>query len=90
MFLIEDTSSVKKACELMALSLSKAWDMLNELEKELGYPVVERRHGGSHGGRTALTQEGLKFLKAYQQFENNVFILAQEEFSKQFHATGIL
>jgi molybdate transport repressor ModE-like protein len=90
LFLIDDTSSVKKACDLMALSLSKAWDMLNELEKELGYSVVERRHGGSHGGRTALTPEGLDFLNAYQQFENNIFVLAQEEFLKRFHATGIL
>jgi len=90
MFLIEDTSSVKKACDMMALSLGKAWDMLNKLEKELGYPVVERRHGGSHGGRTALTPEGLVFLEAYQRFESNLFQYAQKEFAEQFYTTDIL
>lgn len=90
MFLIEDTNSVKGACDMMALSLGKAWDMLNKLEKALGYPVVERRHGGSHGGRTALTPEGLAFLKAYQQFESNLFQYAQKEFTEQFYTTNIL
>ena len=90
LFLIHDTNSVKKACELMALSLGKAWDMLNKLEKELGYPVVRRRHGGSHGGQTALTEQGLAFLKAYQRFESNIFRYAQNEFDKQFHIDNIL
>lgn len=90
LFLILDMNSVKKASEMMALSLGKAWDMLNKLEKELGYAVVIRRHGGSHGGRTALTDEGIAFLKAYQQFESNVFHFAQTEFDKQFHSSNIL
>lgn len=90
LFLILDTNSVKTASEMMALSLAKAWDMLNKLEKELGYPVVVRRHGGSHGGRTALTDQGIAFLKAYQQFESNIFQYTQNEFDKQFYSTNIL
>lgn len=90
LFLILDTNSVKTASEMMALSLAKAWDMLNKLEQELGYPVVVRRHGGSHGGRTALTEQGIAFLKAYQQFESNIFQYAQNEFDKQFHSNNIL
>ena len=80
LFLILDTHSVKKASDMMALSLGKAWEMLNKLEKELGYSVVERRHGGSHGGRTDLTERGLRFLIAYQNFESNVFMYAHREF----------
>lgn len=90
LFLILDTKSVKTASEMMALSLGKAWDMLNILEKQLGYAVVERRHGGSHGGRTELTGKGLAFLKAYQQFESNMFQYAQNEFDTQFHSNHIL
>lgn len=90
LFLIEDTKSVKKSCELMSLSLGKAWDMINKLEKELGYSVVKRRQGGSHGGRTFLTPEGIEFLKAYQQFESNIFSYAQNEFETQFIANNIL
>lgn len=90
LFLIMDTNSVNQACELMALSLGKAWDMINKLEKELGYPIVERRHGGSHGGRTMLTGQGLAFLKAYQQFEDNIFQYAQNEFIRLFRSSHIL
>ena len=90
LFLIQDTNSVKTASEMMALSFGKAWDMLNKLEKQLGYQVVYRRHGGSHGGRTALTDEGLAFLKAYQQFEHNIFQYAQNEFATQFISNHIL
>jgi len=90
LFLILDTKSVKTASEMMALSLGKAWDMLNNLEKQLGYAVVERRHGGSHGGRTELTNQGLAFLKAYQQFESNIFQYAQNEFDTLFHSNHIL
>ena len=90
MFLIMDTHSVKQAADMMALSLGKAWDMLNKLEKDAGYPMIQRRHGGSHGGRTDLTEEGVAFLKAYLQFESNVFQYAHNEFEKQFHSNHIL
>lgn len=90
LFLIMDTNSVNHACELMSLSLAKAWDMINKLEKDLGYPVVERRHGGSHGGRTSLTVQGLAFLIAYQKFEDNLFQFAQDEFIRLFRDSGIL
>lgn len=90
LFLIMDTNSVNRACEHMALSLGNAWDMINKLEKELGYPIVERRHGGSHGGRTMLTERGVQFLKAYQQFENNIFQYAHNEFIRLFRTSGLL
>jgi len=80
LFLIMDTHSVKKAADMMAMSLGKAWEMLNKMERELGFAVVERRHGGSHGGRTDLTERGIAFLKAYQQFESNLFMYARREF----------
>lgn len=90
LFLIYETKHVRKACDQMALSYSKAWDMLNKLEKELGYAVVDRRHGGKHGGSTDLTEEGVKLLIAYQQFENSVFFHTQKEFERIFQSSGIV
>ncbi|OPJ65588.1 DNA-binding transcriptional regulator ModE [Clostridium chromiireducens] len=84
LLLIQDTHSVRSACRHIALSYSKAWDMLNKLEKELGYAVVERKHGGSRGGKTSLTKEGLEFLNKYEQFEENVRKYAKEEFNRLF------
>lgn len=84
LLLIQDTHSVRSACRHIALSYSKAWNMLNQLERELGYSVVERKHGGSKGGKTYLTSEGALFLEKFQQFEKNVRSYAKEEFHRLF------
>ena len=69
LYLISYTHSVRSACGYMALSYGKAWDMLNKLEAEMGFPLVERRHGGSRGGNTTLTPRGLSFLEAWIQLK---------------------
>ena len=62
LFLIADLNNVRMASDLMALSYGKAWSLLNSLEKNLGYAVVDRRQGGHQGGNTCLTERGLVFL----------------------------
>lgn len=84
LMLIKETHSVRNACKHIALSYSKAWSMLNKLEEELGYAVVERIHGGSKGGNTYLTKEGLEFLEKYLEFEQNVRRFAEDEFKRLF------
>ncbi|AKN31790.1 LysR family transcriptional regulator [Clostridium carboxidivorans P7] len=84
LLLIQNTHSVRNACKHMALSYSKAWNMLNQLEEELGYAVVKRKHGGRNGGKTYLTKEGEEFLKRYEQFEHNVRQYAKDEFDRLF------
>lgn len=89
LMLISDTHSVRSACNQMCLSYSKAWDILNKLEQELGYPMIQRRQGGSHGGKTELTQKGYYFLKAYHKFEEKIFKTVQEEFKILMKKNGV-
>lgn len=89
LYLILDTHSVRSACDRMALSYGKAWDMLNKLEAEAGYPMVERKHGGRRGGNTTLTPKGLQFLRNWLLLEDKVFRFTQNEFSTLFHDSGI-
>ncbi|WP_288221247.1 NTP transferase domain-containing protein [uncultured Clostridium sp.] len=84
LLLIQDTHSVRNACKQMALSYSKAWNMINYMEKELGYEVVERKHGGKNGGKTYLTKEGAEFLEKYEVFEENIRQFAKVEFDRLF------
>ena len=84
LLLIQDTHSVRNACKQMALSYSKAWNMINHMEKELGYEVVERKHGGKNGGTTFLTKKGSEFLEKYEVFENNIRQFANTEFERLF------
>ncbi|MEA4993297.1 MAG: NTP transferase domain-containing protein [Oscillibacter sp.] len=90
LFLISDTHNMRKACGAMSLSYGKAWDMINQLEIELGYSVVERKHGGKHGGNTVLTERGTKFLLTYQQFEEEIFHFTQSRFQESFLTTKIM
>lgn len=84
LMLLKETNSVRSACEHMALSYSKAWNMLNQLEAELGYAVVERKHGGSKGGKTKLTVRGEEFLAKFCLFEDSVRNYAAAEFARLF------
>lgn len=90
LYLIYDTRSVRSACTCMALSYGKAWDMLNKLEAELGFQLLTRRHGGSKGGNTTLTTEGLQFLHSWLQLEEELFNFAQSRFMALFHDSGLL
>lgn len=85
LLLIQDTHSVRNACRQMALSYSKAWNMINYMEKQLGYEVVERKHGGKNGGKTYLTKAGTDFLEKYEVFEENVRKFAKAEFDRVFN-----
>ena len=82
--LIDDNDSVNGACKRMSLSLSKAWDMINELEKNLGYEIVLRRQGGAREGRTRLSHEGRAFMENYDQFYSAVTKYTWEQFKKYF------
>lgn len=84
LLLIEDTHSVRGACKNMAMSYSKAWNLLNEMEKELGFSVVERQHGGKAGGKTYLSEQGRKFLNQYLSFEDSIKQFAKQRFEEIF------
>ena len=84
LILIEETHSVKGACKHMALSCGKAWNMINEMEEALGYRVVERRHGGSRGGKTSLSEKGKEFLAKYEKYEEDVKQYAVSHFYNIF------
>lgn len=84
LLLIEETHSVRGACKKIALSYSKAWNLINEMEDMLGFPVVERQHGGKYGGKTYLSKEGKQFLNRYLVLEESVRFFAEEQFQQIF------
>ena len=79
LLLIWKNHSVRAACQQMALSYSKAWEILNILEESLGIQLVIRRHGGSKGGKTTLTGQGYLFLIEYQRMEEDLLSYTQRK-----------
>ncbi len=55
---IQETGSLKEATEQMGLSYRKTWQNLINIEKKLGFAIIQKTRGGEKGGHTALTRKG--------------------------------
>lgn len=79
--LVEETRSVRLACNRMQVSYSAAWQLLNSAEDALGFPLIERSRGGSAGG-SALTEKGRQLMEAYDGFCAKIREKAAEAFQR--------
>ena len=82
--------TLQQACLHMGLSYQKAWDMINRLEREVGYAVVTRQHGGKNGGKTCLTDRGQRLMLAFQQYEDELHAFARQRFDVLFRENGLI
>ena len=82
--LVEETRSVRDACSLMQISYSAAWNMLNRVEDELGFPLVERIRGGASGSGSVLTNKGRQLMVAYDRFSEHLSREARQLYGKIF------
>lgn len=69
---IDAAGSVKDACELLNLSYSKAWKMLQVFEDVTEVKAVERYQGGKEGGKALLTGEGKQWLSKYEYLQDAI------------------
>lgn len=81
---VDQTGSLNMACKKMKLSYSKAWQMINQTESELGYQFIERTSGGKHGGGSVLTAEGRAFLDHFDAYHRKLQELSEELFRQSF------
>lgn len=70
--LTSHTDSMQTACKQMHMSYTKGWKILKEAEKQLGFPLLFSRSGGSDGGSSKLTPKGEEFLKNYTKMEEEL------------------
>ena len=82
--LVEEYESLNKAASIMGMAYSKVWKILNDSEKALGFPLIERRIGGVGGGGANLTEEGKELLYAYRSFSEEANKAVGELFKKYF------
>lgn len=82
--LIQVTGSMLCACQCMHMSYSKGWNMINEIEQQLGYPILIRSQGGKRGGGSTLTKEGQRFLSQFQKMQEEIWEAAQQSFRNYF------
>ncbi|CUX46648.1 winged helix-turn-helix domain-containing protein [Clostridium sp. C105KSO13] len=81
---LRGADSMKGACAEMGMSYSKGWKIVNRAERELGYDLLVRQHGGSRGGKCELTEKGESLVTRFRQMEKQVNAYAETAFEEYF------
>jgi len=81
---VEKTDSLHEAAHQMNMSYSKAWKLIQIVEKRLGFAFLEKKVGGVSGGGSWVTPEGKEFLRRYERFESDAKKVIQKTYQKHF------
>jgi molybdate transport system regulatory protein len=81
---VEKTDSLHEAAHQMNMSYSKAWKLIQTLEKRLGFTFLDKKVGGLSGGGSRVTPEGKEFLRQYERFESDAKKVIEKTYQKHF------
>lgn len=76
---IEKEGSLSKAAAQMNMSYKKGWDLVQRLNLHSKEPLVLLKKGGEHGGGAEVTSYGMKFMKAYENLEQQMRKLVDQQ-----------
>ncbi len=77
---VKELGSLTAAAEKLGISYRKAWDDLKKAEESIGCQLIVKSRGGSGGGKTELTAEGIRLLNLYEEFSARIERCAEETF----------
>ena len=81
---VRELHSLRAAAMSMNMAYSKAWTVIKNSEKALGFPLLSSTTGGKGGGGASLTPEALRLLTAYDTFCTELHDTADELFRQKF------
>ena len=81
---VQKRHSLRAAALSMDMAYSKAWTIIKNSEKALGFSLLDSTTGGKGGGGAALTPEGARLLRAYDTFCSRLHDAADELFQEEF------
>ena len=82
--LIDETHSVRTACQRMQMSYSGGWNVIRRLESQLSRNLIWRSQGGAGGGKSSLTDDGRLLLERYEAYSDALREKAGELFDGYF------
>ena len=75
---IARSGSISAAGRALGMSYRRTWELVEELNRSLGTPVVETAAGGSGGGGTVLTRAGKAVIERYRAIEMDTALAARK------------
>ncbi|GEP98407.1 winged helix-turn-helix domain-containing protein [Chitinophaga cymbidii] len=79
---IHELGSIRKAALAMKMSYRQAWEFVQQMNQVLKKPLVVANTGGKGGGQAVLTEEGLKAVEQFREF-NGAFQEFLASYSKE-------
>jgi molybdate transport system regulatory protein len=76
---IHSSGSISAAGRAMNMSYKRAWDLVDEINRNCGRETVERQKGGQNGGGATLTPFGFMLVARYRKIEHTVEGAVREE-----------
>ena len=75
---IARSGSISAAGRALRMSYRRTWELVEELNRSLGTPVVETAAGGSGGGGAVLTRAGKVVVERYRAIEMDTALAARK------------
>ncbi len=81
---VRETHSLRSAAMSIGMAYSKAWTIVKNAEKGLGFKLLDSATGGKHGGGATLTPQAEAILPAYEHYCAAVREYANTLFAETF------
>ena len=81
---VRELHSLRAAAMDMSMAYSKAWTIVKNAERQMGFPLLLSTTGGRHGGGAVLTEEGQALLDAYDGYCAELRETADRLYDKYF------
>ena len=75
---IARSGSISAAGRALHMSYRRTWELVEDLNRSLGTPVVETAAGGSGGGGAVLTRAGKAVIERYRAIEMDTALAARK------------
>lgn len=75
---IEQAGSISGAGRALKMSYRRTWELVEELNRTLGAPVVDTAAGGTGGGGASLTRLGQAVIACYRAVETDSMAAASK------------
>jgi molybdate transport system regulatory protein len=66
---IAQLGSISAAAKAMAMSYSRAWQLVDSMNRAFKSPLVEAATGGARGGGAQVTEQGRQALAQYREMQ---------------------